>query len=104
MHFAEVVFNGPMCSRGALARNRQLAGMEEFSAALDMEQLVAGLPEQPGDRSDVREFACGVGAVNLDVELRVLVLEQQLHSFQHVELETFDVELYEVWFRYTARI
>jgi len=41
--------------------------------------------------------------MNLDVEARVLAVEKQGHAFQDVELEAFDVELYEVRFRCTAR-
>jgi hypothetical protein len=33
--------------------------------------------------------------VNFDVEARVFVLEEELHSFEDIELETFDVELHE---------
>ena len=50
-------FDGLCAVEVTVDRNRQLVGMHEIGAALDMEQLVAGLPQQSGDRSDVREFA-----------------------------------------------
>ena len=89
MHFAEVVIRGLYAVEVTLARNRQLVGLLNIGIALDVEQLVAGLPQQPGDGSDVREFAFRLGAVNFDVEARVFVLEEELHSFEDIEWEIF---------------
>jgi hypothetical protein len=49
MHFAEVVIRGLYAVEVTLARNRQLVGLLNIGIALDVEQLVAGLPQQPGD-------------------------------------------------------